>query len=69
MILLLRLLLLFLLIYILWKFIKPYLPRIQNRPEIHTRRRTHSNIQIDKSQIEDADFREIDDNHTSKPES
>jgi len=45
----------------LWKVLKKYMPKIENRDDLHRPKKTESEIKIDKSNIEDAKFTEIND--------
>jgi len=43
----------------LWKVLKKYIPKIENRDDLYRPKKTESEIKIDKSNIEDAKFTEI----------
>lgn len=62
----LRLLLLFLIFYLLWKMVKPRNLR-QPKPNNPKPKKPRTNLKIDKSQIEDAKFREIKEEPEKKP--
>jgi len=61
-----RLLLLFLIFYLLWKMVKPRNLR-RPKPNNPKPKKPRTNLKIDKSQIEDAKFREIKEEPEKKP--
>jgi hypothetical protein len=62
----LRLLLLFLIFYLLWKMVKSRNLR-RPKPNNPKPKKPRTNLNIDKSQIEDAKFREIKEEPEKKP--
>lgn len=62
----LRLLLLFLIFYLLWKMVKPHNLR-RPKPNNPKPKKPRTNLNIDKSQIEDAKFREIKEEPEKEP--
>ena len=61
-----RLLLLFLIFYLLWKMVKPRNLR-QPKPNNPKPKKPRTTLKIDKSQIEDAKFREIKEKPEKEP--
>ena len=46
----------------LWDFIKEYIPmEIDERPEVKGENKSESDIEIDNNNVEDVDYREVDD--------
>lgn len=57
-----RILLIILLIYLLWRLIKPYLPKTIRKPDIKGKEKNIS-FHVDEDQIEDAQYKDIDDSN------
>ncbi|RKY61698.1 MAG: hypothetical protein DRP96_02495 [Candidatus Neomarinimicrobiota bacterium] len=56
-----RLLFYFLVIYFIWKLIEPYIKNVSNVKDKVKGNQKQKRVNIDPNDIEDADFKEIDD--------